>query len=900
MGARRLRRLSDLGGYDASSVDHLARQGAPPDDQSNNTFTPRRPLKLEQKPAKPARGRSRGGARRRKLRKQAVDAKKDAGGRSISVVGEKATKVPRAEVGAGRDPARRENADSVVEEESSKKADRDHQLVGLAELVQAEIDRAAEVQVVEHLKHRTAHALNEVAVLRDELERTEAAVVGGKKKRDSDVAERESQLRRCQEEIRRLESEVEYHRVQLGKSVTEGERLGEELKRTQESLLFLSAWDEEKIELESEVASLKAQLAAVSEEGKKRLETAHQEFNYLSASAGQKARLRLESAGESEPAVGSRNGGIMYNINRIMRNAALIESDKRAARTDLEDERRLHHATIRKKKRAEAIITELQAKLSLALSSASGRPFSPSNINLSPRRQKKQWGGPRPPAPGRGKLLVRESDDRGGGYREVLPGRIEKGTSKVSMLLVPARKSQAEDEGDSQENAGADVVVAPPRERSATTTVTRIREPERPLDRDTERPTNNCLGPARVGEGGQDGDDIPELLPCGSGSDVTPRDVWGMLDSYVHRRSEVALANRHLGAIEAMRRHLDKNDKRTRNPTGSNCSATTATVQYDYRGRRRVRMGGENPERNSDEAVWRASHRKRARQEDGLSEAYAVETRSPSDWRRLAHREKAVGTKPSKPRVRLQPHPPPRFKRDGSVSSISQVTSVRFWKECERDSMPRKTRSPRGSPPPKSVSSVSRDDAASGRGGGAGKENAGRGVTVTMTSDGRPYRPRDSGNASGSHRARRGRGGSLTCPSKGDGDGDGDPSSYVSGNTASSQQQQNGEEEVSAATTVVVVRSPSAASSSLASGVGAKAKAAAGRLWGDNAVEGTLTSEPQGGGGKGLPVGLKARATARKVKAGKLGTWGKHEGRRDMELADWLESNTNMVNVSPW
>lgn len=60
----------------------------------------------------------------------------------------------------------------------------------------------------QHLKQRTAHALNEVAVLRDELEKTEAAVVGGKKKRDSDVAERESQLRRCQEEIRRLESEV--------------------------------------------------------------------------------------------------------------------------------------------------------------------------------------------------------------------------------------------------------------------------------------------------------------------------------------------------------------------------------------------------------------------------------------------------------------------------------------------------------------------------------------------------------------------------------------------------------------------------------------------------------------------------------------------------------------------
>ena len=69
----------------------------------------------------------------------------------------------------------------------------------------------------QHLKQRTAHALEEVAVLRDELDRTEAAVVGGKKKRDCDVAEREGQLRHCQEEIRRLESEV---RVDLGLKLT--------------------------------------------------------------------------------------------------------------------------------------------------------------------------------------------------------------------------------------------------------------------------------------------------------------------------------------------------------------------------------------------------------------------------------------------------------------------------------------------------------------------------------------------------------------------------------------------------------------------------------------------------------------------------------------------------------
>lgn len=45
----------------------------------------------------------------------------------------------------------------------------------------------------------------------------------------------------------------EFYRVELDKSVEDGKRLGDGLRRTQESLLFLSAWDEEKIELEAEV-----------------------------------------------------------------------------------------------------------------------------------------------------------------------------------------------------------------------------------------------------------------------------------------------------------------------------------------------------------------------------------------------------------------------------------------------------------------------------------------------------------------------------------------------------------------------------------------------------------------------------------------------------------------------
>ncbi|CAN0512939.1 unnamed protein product, partial [Ectocarpus sp. 12 AP-2014] len=107
----------------------------------------------------------------------------------IMVVGEKATPSARAE-GAEPNQASEESEDLNVDEEASKQAAKKQQLTDLAELVQAEIDRAAKAQVLEHLKERTAHAFQEASNLREELERTEAAVVGGKKKRDIDVAER--------------------------------------------------------------------------------------------------------------------------------------------------------------------------------------------------------------------------------------------------------------------------------------------------------------------------------------------------------------------------------------------------------------------------------------------------------------------------------------------------------------------------------------------------------------------------------------------------------------------------------------------------------------------------------------------------------------------------------------
>lgn len=125
------------------------------------------------------------------------------------------------------------------------------------------------------------------------------------------------------------------------------------------------------------------------------------------------------------------------------------------------------------------------------------------------------------------------------------------------MLLVPPRKSGQEEEeksGRRKHNTNRGEDVPPPPESSAAKTTAARRGPDIPPQsgRDMGRRPNKCR--ARVGDGKNHGDDIPELLPCSSGSEITSGDVWGMLDSYVHRRSEVTRANRHLGVIEAMRR----------------------------------------------------------------------------------------------------------------------------------------------------------------------------------------------------------------------------------------------------------------------------------------------------------------------------------------------------------
>lgn len=107
---------------------------------------------------------------------------------------------------------------------------------------------------------------------------------------------------------------------------------------------------------------------------------------------------------------------------------------------------------------------------------------------------------------------------------------------------------------------------------------------------------------------------------------------------------------------------------------------------------------------------------------------------------------------------------------------------------------------------------------------------------------------------------------------------------------------------------MVIVRSPSPASS-LAT-LSHTVVPSSGRLWGDDATEGTpppdLRRSGGGGGGGGGGVGGKAsetfKARERRKKGGGVRTWG---GRRrphpdTTALADWIETNTNLLHVSPW
>lgn len=76
----------------------------------------------------------------------------------------------------------------------------------------------------------------------------------------------------------------------------------------------------------------------------------------------------------------------------------------------------------------------------------------------------------------------------------------------------------------------------------------------------------------------------------------------------------------------------------------------------------------------------------------------------------------------------------------------------------------------------------------------------------------------------------------------------------------------------------------------------------AGRLWGKD-VNGGVLIKVAGGRGRGAESGNLAR----RGRGGKAGRWNQLGGLgrkrrtcRDVELADWIEANTNLVNVSPW
>ena len=76
-------------------------------------------------------------------------------------------------------------------------------------------------------------------------------------------------------------------------------------------------------------------------------------------------------------------------------------------------------------------------------------------------------------------------------------------------------------------------------------------------------------------------------------------------------------------------------------------------------------------------------------------------------------------------------------------------------------------------------------------------------------------------------------------------------------------------------------------------------------MWGKDRDGGVLMGTGGRGGGGGVVEGGKP--LAHRGKGVKTGRWGQLGGLgrkrrtcRDAELADWIETNTNLVNVSPW
>lgn len=139
--------------------------------------------------------------------------------------------------------------------------------------------------------------------------------------------------------------------------------------------------------------------------------------------------------------------------------------------------------------------------------------------------------------------------DTGGGHK----------VGKVSGLLVPARSLEESSAPNGEEEAAGEFLTADAFKPSGGG-----RKRRRNSSTDIVGGIGSCGGDTKsvtfedaiehddddVGTGEND---VPELLPCGS-SEISSADVWSMLDSYINQRSEVARANRHVRAIEAMRK----------------------------------------------------------------------------------------------------------------------------------------------------------------------------------------------------------------------------------------------------------------------------------------------------------------------------------------------------------
>lgn len=237
-----------------------------------------------------------------------------------------------------------------------------------------------------------------------------------------------------------------------------------------------------------------------------------------------------------------------------------------------------------------------------------------------------------------------------------------------------------------------------------------------------------------------------------------------------------------------------------------------------------------------------------------------------------------------------------------------QITAVSSWRDCGTDSQtisPRGTSHPRDRNSPRAISPmVSRDDGKRGRGGAA-----------VMTAGQRDHGPRDCGVATtaadhsgrGDQGGRARRGGSLTYPSSNtEDDGGGGGRASLPGvlpggrgkdvdNTALFAQQYQQQREGGDTAPSVVVRSPSPttglATAALRRVEKAGGKPGAVRLWG----RGDAGESKRGGGAPGVP---QPRRNGNRARKGTKAT-GFKCGRRT-ELTDWIETNTNLVNVSPW